>query len=436
MAGECTADKGRSFLPQLVTGGILPVMETTMTNAMNLSKRALGVPTSPTLAITARVKELKAAGEDIIGFGAGEPDFGTPQVICDAAVESLRAGQTRYAPTPGSPEAREAIAAKLRTENGIDCSASDIIINNGAKFTVYLALQAIVNPGDVVLLPTPAWVSYKPMIELAGGVVREIPAGPDSDFKMTAPQLEQALDGQVRAIILNSPSNPCGTMYTPDEVRALAKVLQSHPDVAIIADEIYERLVYTDEPYLSMASLPEMAEQTITINGLSKTFAMTGWRIGYACAPGHKGEVIKAMTRLQSQMTSSITSFLMTSIPAALQKATAEVQAMRETFASRAKLIHGLVSQWPGVTCPQPTGAFYIFPDISGCFGKTSAGGVKIKAAMDFASALLDEARVAVVPGEGFLGCGANHVRLSFACSEEDINRGCQRVREWLDQLT
>ncbi|MEE2908668.1 MAG: pyridoxal phosphate-dependent aminotransferase [Planctomycetota bacterium] len=411
-------------------------METTMTNAMNLSQRALGVPASPTLAITARVKELKAAGEDIIGFGAGEPDFGTPEVICDAAVESLRAGQTRYAPTPGTPEAREAIATKLREENGIDCTAGDIIINNGAKFTVYLALQAIVNPGDVVLLPTPAWVSYKPMIELAGGVVREIPAGPASDFKMTPAQLEQALDADVRAIILNSPSNPCGTMYSPDEVRALAEVLARHPGVAIVADEIYERIVYTDEPYLSMASLPEMADQTITINGLSKTFAMTGWRIGYACAPGHQGEVIKAMTRLQSQMTSSITSFLMKSIPAALEKATGDVQVMRQTFAERAKLIHGLIESWPGVSCPKPTGAFYVFPDISGCFGKTSGGGVKINAAMDFASALLDEARVAVVPGEGFLGCGTNHVRLSFACSEEDITRGCQRVLEWLGQLT
>ncbi|HAY81307.1 MAG TPA: aspartate aminotransferase [Planctomycetaceae bacterium] len=435
MGGECTADPLGLF-HGCWTGGILPDMETEMTHAMNLSKRALGVPASPTLAITARVKELKAAGEDIIGFGAGEPDFGTPEVICDAAVESLRSGQTRYAPTPGTPEAREAIADKLRTENGIECTASDIIINNGAKFTVYLALQAIVNPGDVVLLPTPAWVSYKPMIELAGGVVREIPAGPDSDFKMTADQLEAAIDDDVRAIILNSPSNPCGTMYSPEEVRALAKVLEANPRVAVIADEIYERLVYSDEPYLSMASVPAMAEQTITINGLSKTFAMTGWRIGYACAPGKNGEVIKAMTRLQSQMTSSITSFLMSSIPAALQKATAEVSSMRDTFAKRAELIHGLVTQWPGVSCPRPTGAFYIFPDISCCFGKTSGGGVRIQSAMDFASALLDEAGVAVVPGEGFLGCGVNHVRLSFACSEDDIHAGCQRVREWLDRLT
>ena len=185
-----------------------------MSTAMNLSDRAQGVPASPTLAITARVKALKAAGEDIIGFGAGEPDFGTPSVICEAAVEALNP-QTRYAPTPGTPEAREAIAQKLRVENGIDCSATDIIVNNGAKFTVYLALQAIVNPGDVVLLPTPAWVSYKPMIELAGGIVREIPAGPETDFKMTPQQLDEALSAGARALIFNSPSNPCSTMYSP-----------------------------------------------------------------------------------------------------------------------------------------------------------------------------------------------------------------------------
>ena len=334
------------------------------------------------------MKALKAAGEDIIGFGAGEPDFGTPSVICEAAVEALNAGQTRYAPTPGTPEAREAIAQKLRVENGIDCSATDIIVNNGAKFTVYLALQAIVNPGDVVLLPTPAWVSYKPMIELAGGIVREIPAGPETDFKMTPQQLDEALSAGARALIFNSPSNPCGTMYSPHEVDALIQVLKRHPSVAVIADEIYEQLIYTEEPYRSMASDPQIAEQVITINGLSKTFAMTGWRIGYACATGRDGEVIKAMTRLQSQMTSSITSFLMSSIPAALNRARDDVEMMRRTFAERAELIHGLIERWPGISCPRPTGAFYVFPDVSTTFGKTSPGGVVLEGAMEFATAL------------------------------------------------
>lgn len=407
-----------------------------MSSAMNLSDRAQGVPASPTLAITARVKALKAAGEDIIGFGAGEPDFGTPAIISEAAIESLQNGQTRYAPTPGTPEAREAIAHKLRTENGIDCSAADIIVNNGAKFTIYLALQAIINPGDVVLLPTPAWVSYKPMIELAGGVVREIPAGPDSDFKMTPLQLDEALAAGARALIFNSPSNPCGTMYTPDEVAALIQVIRKHPSIAVIADEIYEQLIYTEAPYCSMASDPEIADRVITINGLSKTFAMTGWRIGYACATDPDGAVIKAMTRLQSQMTSSITSFLMSSIPAALNGAKSDVEMMRRTFAKRAELIHGLIEAWPGVSCPRPTGAFYVFPDISSTFGRTSPGGVAINGAMDFASALLDEARVAVVPGEGFLGCGPRHVRMSFACSDEDIKEGCRRIARWLSELS
>ena len=413
----------------------MTMMENTMSNAMTLSDRALGVPSSPTLAITARVKALKAAGEDIIGFGAGEPDFGTPKVICDAAIKALNGGQTRYAPTPGTPQARKAIADKLRTENAIDCSADDIIINNGAKFTVYLALQVVVNPGDTVLLPTPAWVSYKPMIELAGGVVREIPAGPDSDFKMTPAQLDEALSSGPRALILNSPSNPCGTMYTRDELDAIVEVLRKYPSVAVISDEIYERLIYTDEAYRSLASYSEIRDQVITINGLSKTYAMTGWRIGYACCPGDNGAVIKAMTRLQSQMTSSITSFLMDSIPAALEAAQDDVEMMRKTFSQRAHLIYDRIQNWTGITCPKPTGAFYVFPDISSTFGRTSTRGVAIKSAMDFASALLDEARVAVVPGEGFLGCGQRHVRMSFACSETDIDEGCRRIEKWLTEL-
>ncbi|MDG2200653.1 MAG: pyridoxal phosphate-dependent aminotransferase [Phycisphaerales bacterium] len=403
---------------------------------MNISQRASSIPPSSTLAITAKVREMKARGEDVIGFGAGEPDFTTPSLICDAAIDALHDGQTHYAPTPGTPAAREAVANKLREENGIDCTAGHITINNGAKFTVYLALQALVDPGDEVILPTPAWVSYKPMIELAGGTMVEVAADAAADFKITPEQLEAAITPRTRAMLLNSPSNPCGTMYTPDEIRALVAVLERHEQVTVISDEIYEQLVYGDDPALSVGSIESMRNRTVTINGLSKTFAMTGWRIGYACAPGDGGAVIKAMNTMQSQMTSSITSFTMPAVVAALGDGRAEVDGMRRIFAGRAELIHGLVRQWEGVRCPRPTGAFYIFPDISFTFGRTSPGGVHLETALDFASAILEEAGVAVVPGNDFLGPGRRHVRMSFATSEEEIAEGCGRVREWLGKLT
>ncbi len=403
--------------------------------AMDVSRRAKQIPPSSTLAITAKVRAMKAEGKDVIGFGAGEPDFTTPAFISEAATDALHDGMTHYVPTPGTPEVREAIAAKLRDENGIDCDASHITVNNGAKFTVFLALQALLDPGQEVILPTPAWVSYKPMIDLAGGTLVEVPCEGAQDFKMTPDQLEAAITPATRVLLMNSPSNPCGTMYSPDEVRAIAEVLERHEQVVVVSDEIYERLVYGDEPNLSMGSLPSMRDRVVTINGLSKAYAMTGWRIGYACAPGGDGAVIKAMNKLQSQMTSSITSFTMPAVVVALTEGAEEVERMRRIFAGRASLIHELVKQWAGVTCPRPTGAFYIFPDISSTFGSTSPGGRRIDSALDFAEALLDETGVAVVPGEDFLGPGPRHIRMSFATSEEQIAEGCGRIREWLGQL-
>jgi aspartate aminotransferase len=403
---------------------------------MDISTRARNIPPSSTLAITAKVRAMKAAGQDVIGFGAGEPDFTTPPLICEAAEAALAGGMTHYVPTPGTPEAREAVAAKLRDENGIDCTADHICINNGAKFTVFLALQALLDPGDEVVLPTPAWVSYKPMIELAGGAMVEVATDATSSFKMTPQQLDDAITPRTKVLLLNSPSNPCGTMYAPDEVHALVAVLERHPHVTVVSDEIYERLVYGDEPNLSMGSLPSMRDRVVTINGLSKSFAMTGWRIGYACAPADDGALIKAMNKLQSQMTSSITSFTMPAVVAALTDGRSEVERMRTVFAGRAALIHELVSKWEGVVCPRPTGAFYIFPDISFCFGRVSPGGVRIESAMEFAEALLEETGVAVVPGNDFLGPGSRHVRMSFATSEDLITEGCRRMQEWLGQLS
>ncbi len=404
----------------------------TTTTDTAVSARAAAIQPSSTLAITARVRAMKAAGRDIVGFGAGEPDFTTPDPVCSAAIEAIRAGMTRYVPVPGVPEARKAVAEKLQAENAIDCEPDQIIISNGGKFSLYLAIQAIVDPGDEVIMPTPAWVSYKPMVELAGGTIVEIPTTAESGFLASPEDFAAAITPRTRAVILNSPSNPCGTMYSPEEVRAICEVLSKHERITLISDEIYERLVYGGREHLSPASLPSMSDKTITINGLSKAFAATGWRVGYTCAPL---PIVKAMSKLQSQMTSSVTSFTLPALVIALQSCHREVAEMRDAFEKRAGLMERLVSAWPGVTCPPPMGAFYVFPDISATFGRTSAAGRAITNASSFAESLLEEAGVAVVPGDDFLGCGPSHVRLSFALDEASIVDGCQRTCDWLGGL-
>ncbi|MDP7071009.1 MAG: pyridoxal phosphate-dependent aminotransferase [Phycisphaerales bacterium] len=398
-----------------------------------ISRRAAAIKPSSTLAITARVRAMKAEGHDIIGFGAGEPDFTTPDPVCEAAVNAIRAGMTRYVPVPGIPEARAAVAQKLRAENAIDCEPDQIIISNGGKFSLYLAIQAIIDPGDEVIMPTPAWVSYQPMVELAGGNIVEVPTTAESGFLAAPEDFAAAITPRTRAVILNSPSNPCGTMYDPDAIRAICDVLSSHDRITLISDEIYERLVYGGREHLSPASLPSMSGKTITINGLSKAFAATGWRVGYACAPA---SIVKAMSKLQSQMTSSVASFTLPALVTALESCSEEVDRMRGAFERRAALMEQRVSVWPGVTCPPPMGAFYVFPDVSSAFGRTSAGGRTISDAGSFAESLLEEAGVAVVPGDDFLGCGPNHVRLSFALDEASIEDGCSRTGDWLGRLT
>jgi aspartate aminotransferase len=400
---------------------------------MELSDRAKSIPPSITLAIGAKVKELKAQGKKIIAFGAGEPDFNTPEKISQAAIESLLAGNTHYMSSAGTPEAREAIANKLRTENNIDCTQANISINAGAKMSINLALMSILDPGknQEVVVPTPAWVSYKPMIELAGGKMIEVPTSVGTDFKCTPEELEAAITPNTKAIMLNTPSNPCGTMYTPDELRAIAKMLERHQGIYIISDEIYDKLIYGDIEHFSLGSIPEIAKQVITINGLSKAYAMTGWRIGYACAPEN---VVKAMNTLQSQINTSITSFCYATIPVALEM-NEEVESMRKIFTKRSALMFELIQQWPNVECAEPTGAFYAFPKISHYFGKTSPAGTEITDAVNFTKALLDETMVAVVPGTDFGGCGPDHIRLSFACSEEQIEEGVTKIGTWLAQF-
>jgi len=400
---------------------------------MELSDRARSIPPSITLAISAQVKEMKAAGKEIIAFGAGEPDFDTPRKISDVAIESLLSGRTHYMPSSGTPEARQAIAHKLKTENNIDCTQANISINAGAKMSINLSLMSILDPNknQEVVVPTPAWVSYKPMIELAGGTMVEVPTTVDSSFKCTPEEIEAAITSNTKAIMLNTPSNPCGTMYSPEELRAIAQMLEGHPGIYILSDEIYERLIYSDIKHLSLGSIVEIADRVITINGLSKAYAMTGWRIGYACAPE---PVAKAMNTLQSQLNTCITSFCYAVIPVALGMQN-EVEEMRQIFARRAALMNELIGNWPNVQCATPTGAFYAFPKISYYFGKKSPAGTEMTDAVNFTKALLEETGVAVVPGTDFGGCGPNHIRLSFACSEEQITEGVNKVGAWLEKF-
>jgi aspartate aminotransferase len=398
---------------------------------MDLSDRVKALKPSSTLAVTAKVKAMIAAGVDVVGFGAGEPDFDTPAHIKRAAIAALEAGRTKYEPNPGTMEARSSVARYMNARHGFDVGPQNVIISVGGKHALYLAFQALMNPGDELLLPAPYWVSYPEQARLAGGSVRAIPASVENNFKITPGQLEEAIGPRSRILVLNSPNNPTGTMYSPDDLRALAAVVERHPQLIVFADDIYERLVYGTDPFVSFATLqPSLFERTVTFNCLSKSYAMTGWRVGFTIAVP---EVIKAMDALQGQMTSNITSFNMAAIPAALEGPQDEVEAMRAAFARRAEHMYERLSRMPGVKCARPTGAFYAFPDISAALGKRSGGGAVMESAADFATALLDEARVAVVPGEDF---GApTHVRLSFATSMERIDEGLDRMERWLGSL-
>jgi len=393
---------------------------------MKVSQRAQAVPPSATIAVSTRAKQMKAQGLDVIGFGAGEPDFDTPQFIKDAAVEALQAGKTGYTATPGIPELRQAIADKLRRDNGLDYTAEQIIVNIGAKHSIYELLQAVIDPGDEVLLPRPYWVTYPEAIKLAGGVPKVIETDQAAGYKMTPDQLAAALTDKTALLIINSPNNPGGFAYSPDELAALAKVLEG-TNVMVISDEIYEKLVYGDTRFVSFAALSDDAYgRTLTINGLSKAYAMTGWRIGYTAGPV---EVIKAMGRLQSHMTQNPVTFVQYAALAAMRDTSDTVEQMRAEFEKRGRFIAERLNTIDGVRCPEPAGAFYAFPDVSAHYGRT-IGGVEIRNSLDFATALLEQAHVALVPGDPF-GC-PNNVRLSFACSTEQIAEGTDRIRRWL----
>jgi len=396
---------------------------------MKISQRAQSVPPSATIAVTARAKELKAQGVDVVGFGAGEPDFDTPEYIKEAAIEALRTGQTKYTAAAGIPELRQTIAAKLEKDNGLTYSPDQIIVNIGGKHSVYEAMQAVLDPGDEVLLPAPYWVTYPETVKLAGATVRVLQTDKANSYKITPTQLEQAITDRTAMLVLNSPSNPGGFTYTPDELRALAKVLEG-TDVWVISDEIYEKLIYGDTQFISFAALSDDAyNRTLTLNGLSKAFSMTGWRLGFTAGPL---DAIKAMGRLQSHMTSNPVTFCQYGAIAAYgPEADEAIERMRVEFEQRGSYMAQRLNGMDGVECTESTGAFYCFPDVSGHFGRT-IGGAAICGSMDFAKALLEQANVALVPGLPF-GCD-NNVRLSFACSMEQITKGLDRLEKWLGQ--
>jgi len=394
---------------------------------MKISKRAQAVPASATIAVNSRARELEAQGVDIVRFAAGEPDFDTPDYIKNAAAEALKAGQTKYTAAAGIIELRAAIAEKLRKENGLSYTPDQVIVNMGGKHSVYEAMQAVLDPGDEVILPTPYWVTYPEAVKLAGATPKIVQTDKANSYKITAEQLKRAITGKTAMLMLNSPNNPGGFTYTPEELRGFAKVLEG-TNVMVISDEVYEKLIYGDTRFVSFAALTEDTySRTITINGFSKPFAMTGWRLGYTAGPL---EVIKAMGRLQSHMTQNPVTFAQYAAIAALGEAAAEaIEKMRVEFERRGKYMAQRLNSIEGVVCSEPTGAFYCFPDVSSHYGR-AINGVKINGSVDFAKALLEQANVALVPGLPF-GCD-NNVRLSFACSLEQISKGVDRIDKWL----
>jgi aspartate aminotransferase len=397
-----------------------------------LAERVSLVSDSITLAVTAKAKAMKKAGIDVVGFGAGEPDFDTPAFIKDVAKQSLDKGMTKYTAAPCEPELKAAIADKFNRENGLPYKPENITTGAGGKHCLYMAFMAVINPGDEVLIPSPYWVSYPEQVKLAGGVNKIIRGEEKNGFKITPQQLEGAIGPKTKVLILNSPSNPAGHAYTPDELRALAQVVLKHPNVVVFSDEIYEKLVYGGLKFASFASFDaKLLEQTLTFNCHSKSFSMTGWRIGYIGGPK---PVIDAINKLQSQMTSHITSFTQPAAAAALNdpRGAESVEQMRQQFEQRGHHMWERLSSLPKVVCVKPQGAFYCFPNVSAYFGKT-IGGTKITDAISFSSALLEHAHVAVVPGNdsGF----DTHVRLSFATSMEQIDKGLDRIGEFLKKL-
>lgn len=390
---------------------------------VNLANRVTALTPSTTLAITAKAKELKEQGIDVIGLGAGEPDFNTPEHILEAAVQSMKDGHTKYTPSAGLPALKKAIIQKFEKDQGLTYQLNEIIVADGAKHALYTLFQVILNDGDEVIIPTPYWVSYPEQVKLAGGVPIYIEGSEGNHFKITPEQLTNSITNKTKAVIINSPSNPTGILYTAEELLQLGKICLEK-NVLIVSDEIYEKLVYGAHKHISIAQLtPELKEQTIVINGVSKSHSMTGWRIGYAAG---NNKIIKAMTNLASHSTSNPTTTAQYAAIAAYNGTQEPVEEMRQAFEQRLEAIFDKVVAIPGFQCVKPQGAFYLFPNVKKAAVLTGFDSVD-----DFVEALLVDAKVAVIPGSGF-GAPEN-IRLSYATSLDQLEEAVKRIRQFVE---
>lgn len=393
-----------------------------------ISNRVTSLAPSQTLAMSQKSNELKAQGIDVINLSVGEPDFATPDHIKEAAKKAIDDNFTFYTPVPGYMSLRKAISAKLKNENGVDMAPEQIVVSGGAKQSLCNVVLSVVNPGDEVIIPTPAWVSYVEMVHLAEGKVVTVPATIEQDFKITPSQLESAITDRTRLIMFNSPSNPTGSVYTRDELQALVDVLARHPQVLVLSDEIYEHINFTGS-FTSMGAFPEIADRTCIINGVSKAYAMTGWRIGFLAAPLW---LAKATSKLQSQYTSGASSIAQKAAEEAYVGPQECVEEMRKAFLRRRDLVVGLARTVPGWQVNEPQGAFYLFPEVSSYFGKR-CGDTVIENDSDLAMYLLQEAHVATVAGSAF--CAPGYIRLSYATADEKIVEAMERIRAALARL-
>jgi aspartate aminotransferase len=393
---------------------------------MTFTSAALGrIKPSATLAMTSRTLELQAKGIDVISLGVGEPDFPPPDFVNEAAIAAIRAGKSKYTNVDGTAELKAAISAKFKRDNGLDYAPNQISVNVGGKHTLFNALVATVDVGDEVIIPAPYWVSYPDIVAFAGGTPVFIRAGVEQSFKITPEQLDAAITPKTRWVLLNSPSNPTGAAYSESELKALAEVIRRHPHVWVMADDIYEHIVYDDFRFTTIAQVaPDLYERTLTINGCSKAYSMTGWRIGFAGGPVW---LIKAMAKLQSQSTSNPCSIAQSAAVAALNGPQDFLIERNAAFKRRRDLVIGMLSEIEGVTCPTPEGAFYVYPDVAGLIGKSTPAGLRIESDEMLIGYLLDEARVAAVHGGAF---GVEPAfRVSYATSEATLTEACQRIQ-------
>lgn len=397
-----------------------------------ISENLKRIKPSPTIAVTTKAKELRAEGKDVIGLGAGEPDFDTPENIKAAAINAINNGDTKYTTVDGTPELKKAIIAKFERENNLSYEANQITVGTGGKQVLYNAFMASLNAGEEVIIPAPFWVSYPDMVALAGGESVLVKCGDDTNFKITPEKLEAAITDKSKWLILNSPSNPTGSAYTKEELKALAEVIEKHDNLYVLTDDIYEHLVYDDFEFSTLATVaPQLKDRILTVNGVSKAYAMTGWRIGYAAGPA---DLIKAMAKIQSQSTSNPCSIAQAAAVEALNGTQDFLAERNVVFKRRRDFVVSKLNEIEGVECQTPEGAFYVYPNIKALIGKTTPDGKKLESCTNFASYLLENYLVAVVPGDAF-GTGG-YFRISYATSDENLEKALERIKEAVEALS